>query len=89
MMLAYLVTVKGKTIGLVAEDGKDLRWESETPGLAEEAERFVPTNEIPESGGNPAAWAIRRLAEFIPGDTQVLGTNIAPGDKKYNEHLGG
>lgn len=79
MMLAYLLTNDGKAVGLVS-DGPRLRWESETRGLAEEAESFVPVASIPVSAGNQAAWAVRRLAEFIPGRTAVLASNVPPAD---------
>ncbi len=81
MMLAYLIT-GGKTVALTT-GAAGIRWESADPRLAEDARLLVPPGSIPESGGNPAAWAIRRLEQFMPGRTCVVGGNIAPGDKHY------
>jgi len=77
-LLAALVTDRGQSIGLVGLDRGVMRWESEDAELARDAEAFVPTNRIPESGGNPAAWAIRKLAEFFPGQSVVCGDSAAP-----------
>jgi hypothetical protein len=79
-LLACLRTNHGDTIGLIGTDRGTLRWESDTPGLARDADRFVPLDDIPESGGEPAAWAISRLARFLPGQHTVLGDNIHPSE---------
>lgn len=79
-MLACLAGPEG-TVALVSGE-KGLRWESESSDLATRAEKYVPAGSIPEEGGNVGAWAIRRLAEYIPGDTTVLATNVSPRDKR-------
>ncbi len=82
MMLACLAGPDG-TVALTLRDGV-LSWESESPKLAARAEKYVPAGEIPEEGGNVGAWAIRRLAEYIPGDTTVLASNVAPVAKNFS-----
>jgi hypothetical protein len=84
MILAYLIDPLGRVVSLVSYPGR-LVWESTTPDLAADATRWVPLHAIPESGGNPAAWAIRRLARFLPGRTAVLATNTPPGDRHYGQ----
>lgn len=82
MMLAYLIDLAGRTVALVGDES-GLRWESENGDLAERANRYVPPNSIPEWGGNPAAWAIRELARYIPGKTATMGNNAAESDKIF------
>ena len=99
LLLAWLLTHKGETIGLT-RDGPTLAWQSDIPQLAKDAEKFVPVGEIPEWGGNPAAWAIGELSRWIPGTTGVCGSNMPPiemqteqaslvidGQKKYGRRI--
>lgn len=82
MMLAYVVTPLGESVGLVLQpDG--LQWQSESEPLKKLADRLVPTNQIPESGGNPAAWAVSQLTGYIGGRSRVLGHNIPAADRHY------
>src|SRR5215831_7912509 len=82
MMLGYVI-YRGNSVALMGDGRGNLHWMSDMPGLAERAEYFVPANEIPEHGGNPAAWAVRKLALFLPGQTGVMGANVMPGDANY------
>jgi predicted RNA methylase len=77
-MIASYVTDVGQTLGLIAEPGRNLQWQSDTPGLAERAAMLVDLDAIPESAGNPAAFALRRLRQEIPGDGAVIAGNIPP-----------
>lgn len=82
-MLAYLVDRRGQTVALSQDEVGRLYWQSDVPDMEKQANRFVPLNAIPESGGNQAAWAIRQLNEYIPGESAVVATAIRPIDKNY------
>ena len=84
MPLAYLLT-RNQSVRLVQGD-HGTEWDSDNPGLQEQANRFVPLNAIPESGGNPAAWAIHELEKYLLGETCVLATNISPVEKQYGRY---
>lgn len=79
-MLACLFTERHESIGLTTTDEGGLRWQSDVPGLADEAEMLVPTSAIPPdpSVGNPIAWAIKKLAWFKPGTHCVLADHFDP-----------
>lgn len=59
-------------------DGRRLFWKADSPELTADCDRFVPLDQIPESGGYPPAWAIKRLAHFLPGTHTVLAENKSP-----------
>lgn len=82
-MIAYLTDRRGDTIALSQDERGQLFWQSDTPKLQADANRFVPLNAIPESGGNQAAWAIHKLHEYVGGDCAVVATAIRPIDKHY------
>jgi hypothetical protein len=82
-MIAFMTDRRGNTIALTQDEKGYLRWQSESPSLQEDADRFVPLNAIPPSGGLPAAWAIRKLEEFTGGQGAVCASNIAPIDRNF------
>ena len=74
--MAFLTVPALGVFKLRAGDGI-LVWDTDKPENLDLANRLVPLNEIPRSGGNPVAWAIHRLKEYLGGFSRVL---ITPDD---------
>lgn len=65
-------------------DDSNLSWTGDD-AMVELANELVPLGEIPEEGGNPVAWAIHRLEDYLGGFARIL---IEPSeDKKQDKAL--
>lgn len=67
------VDLDGRRIWLLA----DWTWDADEPRLEEAAQTLVPLFDIPESVGNPAAWALRTLNDQLDG--RGVNYNMKPG----------
>ena len=71
-VLAVLWDRHGRRIALVRTKKARLVWKAKDKAAIDDADYFVPLNEIPEDGGNPAAWAIHKLKGYLGGESLVM-----------------
>jgi hypothetical protein len=81
-VVAFLESPLG-TVTLEADE-YNLTWTGNDEKTVALAEKIVPLSDIPRSGGNPVAWAIHRLEDYLGGFSRVLIEPKEPEKAKYS-----